>query len=467
MFGRAKQPEYTIDCAPGNLKTRGGCTGRALGLLFAAEFRHHPGDVITVMCPSNPSPLSPLIPGRGGRPTYSLEALRERVERQFHAETDGRDDILRELRGPADQRALLGEIADYVLAVESVTLDTRSRAALIEAARASLFTFGPLDPLIADETVTEIVIDGPARVAVRRGLGRRQPDGARFDDAAHLAEVMERLLAAGDADTPAGSIITERGALLEGRRARISAVMPPLSAAISVQIRLHPLRPITLEALHAQYATLPAAAEALLGAIVRGGHGLLIAGEAGTGKTALAGALAARLPHDAGAIAVERAAELSLPDTIARETASPARSFADALRAALDRQPTWLLLDELRGDEIGVLWPALAAPSAPRVIGVWRGAPQPDRLRSALNIAIRREQPALPQEALDGILAASFPFIVALKAAGDGARLAYLAETRLEANALRLTPLIVEDGGAWRLSGERPIHPLDLPDELR
>lgn len=416
------------------------------------------------MCPSN---LSPLIPGRGGRPTYSLEALRERVERQFHAETDGRDDILRELHTPADQRALLGEIADYVLAVESITLDARSRAALIEAARASLFTFGPLDPLIADETVSEIVIDGPARVAVRRGLSRRQPDDARFDDTAHLASVMERLLAAGDADTPAGSIITERGALLEGRRARISAVMPPLSAVISVQIRLHPLRPITLEALHAQYATLPAEAGALLGAIVRGGHGLLIVGESGTGKTALAGALAARLPRDARAIAVERAAELSLRETITRETASPERLFADALRAALEQQPAWLVLDELRGDEVGALWPALAAPSAPRVIGVWRGASQPDRLRSALNIAIRREQPALPQGDLDGILAASFPFIVALKAAGDGARLAYLAETRLETDGLRFAPLIVDDGGAWHLTGERPIHPLNLLDELR
>src|SRR5690606_40202863 len=68
--------------------------------------------------PSRPPPLSPLIPGRSGRPTYSLEALRERVERQFHAETDGRDDILRELDTPAEQRVLLGDIADYLLAVE-------------------------------------------------------------------------------------------------------------------------------------------------------------------------------------------------------------------------------------------------------------------------------------------------------------------------------------------------------------
>ncbi|MCZ2098793.1 MAG: Flp pilus assembly complex ATPase component TadA [Anaerolineae bacterium] len=421
--------------------------------------------------PESPSdgrstPFSPLVPGRSGRPTYSLEALRERVERQFQAETAGRDDILDDLTVPDDRRALLAEITDYVLAVESITLDGRSRAALIEAAYASLFTFGPLDTLIDDDAVTEIAVDGPDTIAARRGLGRLERVAARFDDAAHLARVTERLLALGESGPLAEALIAEQAVSVQGRRARISAVMPPVSAAISVQLRLHPRQPITLDALHAPLGTLPAEAAMLLRAIVGSGWGALIAGEKGLGKTTLAGALAALLPAGAQVIAVERAAELPLPETVARETVSAGRSFADALRAAYQAAPDWLLVDELRGDEQGALWAALEHPPGPRGLWVWRGASQPERLRSALNMAIRRDNPALPQSALDAAWAAHFPFVVALRMAPDGARLAYLAETRLAAGELRIAPLIERRDGGWRRTGERPIHALDVPREF-
>src|SRR5690606_41337198 len=100
------------------------------------------------MCPSNHRPpLSPLIPGRSGRPTYSLEALREMVERQFHAETGGRDDILSELTTPDAQRALIGEIADYVHEEVSISLVGRSRTAPDEASRARVCGVRALDTL--------------------------------------------------------------------------------------------------------------------------------------------------------------------------------------------------------------------------------------------------------------------------------------------------------------------------------
>ena len=414
--------------------------------------------------PSRPPPLSPLIPGRSGRPTYSLEALRERVERQFHAETDGRDDILRELDTPAEQRVLLGDIADYLLAVESITLDARTRLALIEAARASLFSFGPLDPLIADDRVTEIAIDGPTTIAARRGLGRRARIDARFEDEAHLARVLERLLATGGTGAPDGLIVTEHGAMLESRRARITALLPPLSPAISVQIRLHPAQPHTLETLHEELGALPAEAVSLLDAIARGGFGLLITGEPGAGKTTLAGALALRLPPDEDAIAVERAAELSLPDRVRRDTASDDWPFANTLHAALDAHPAALVIDELRGEDASALWDVLARDSAPQTICVWRGAVEPDRLRSALNIAVRRQQPALPQETIDRALAARFSFIAALKETADGSRLAYLAETQLDGDTLRIVPLIEARDDAWRVTGEQPRHAIDWED---
>jgi len=425
------------------------------------------------MCPAaappdgpndSPPPLSPLIPGRGGRPAYSLDALRERVERQFFAETAGRDDILAALDTADEQRALLAEITDYLLALESITLDGRSRAALIEAAHAHLFGWGPLDALIADAAVSEITVNGPTTIAIRRGPGRLEHVAARFDDAAHLERVAERLLGSSPGENAAAAEIVERGIALDGRPARVTAVAPPLSAALSLHIRLHPREPIPLEALHVPHGALPAAAIPLLRAIIRGGWGTLIVGEAGTGKTTLAAALAELVPPAMTMSAAERAAELRLPAQSWRHAASPGQPFADALRAALEQAPGWLVVDELRGDPSDGLWDALTRAPAVRGVWLWRGAIQPDRLRSALNIAIRREEPALPQRDLDAACAAQFAFIVALKATAEGPRLAYLAETRLEDGALRIAPLIERHDQAWRLTGEQPVHALDLPD---
>ncbi len=415
--------------------------------------------------PSNGSlpGLSPLIPGRSGRPTYSLEALRERVERQFLEETAGRDDILADLDTEAKQRELLGEIADYICAVESITLDGHTRAALIDGAYRSLFTFGPLEPFLADEAITEIAVDGATTIAVRRGLGRLERVEARFDDPLHLDRVAERILAAGESTPQKSALFVERGVTLRGRPARVTAVAPPLSAALSLQIRLHPREPLTLDALCTRYGALPAEALTLLNGIVQAGHGLLIAGEAGTGKTTLAAALAALIPPGAGLVAVERAAELPLPDTATRQTVAPAQPFAEMLLAALDRDPDWLLVDELRGDEGPALWDVLSRPAQTRGIWLARGSAQPERLRSALTMLVRRDHPGLPQLAIDAAWAAHFPFIAALKATPDGARLAYLAETRLVDETLRIVPLIEYQGGTWQKSGARPQHTLDLP----
>lgn len=418
--------------------------------------------------PSNgrPPELSPLIPGRSGRPTYSLEALRERVERQFLEETAGRDDILNDLDTEAKQRELLGEIADYICALESITLDDRARAALIDSAYRSLFTFGPLEPFLTDEAITEIAVDGATTIAVRRGLGRLERVEARFDDPLHLDRVAERILAPGAGASQKSALFVERGTTLRGRPARVTAVAPPLSAALSLQIRLHPRAPLTLDALCARCGMLPAQALALLNGIVQAGHGLLIVGEAGTGKTTLAAALVALIPPGAGMVVVERAAELPLPGTATRQTVTPAQPFAEALLAALDRDPDWLLVDELRGDEGAALWDVLSRPARTRAIWLARGSAQPERLRSALTMLVRRDHPGLPQPAIDAAWAAHFPFIAALKATPDGARLAYLAETRLADEALRIVPLIEYRSGTWHMTGARPQHTLDLPGDV-
>jgi pilus assembly protein CpaF len=418
--------------------------------------------------------LSPIIPGRAGRPSYSLDALRERVETQFQEETANRPDILLDLDTEQKRRDLLEEIADYVLAVEAITLSAANRSALITSAYRSLFTFGPLDKVVSDDRVTEIAINGPHSIHARRGMGRPEPVQAAFEDRAHLRRTLERVLASAGAVLPDDNPFLEVGVVMMGRAARLSEVGPPISPDYSLEIRLHPAQPITLDALCSRFGALPTQAVELLRAVLDAGHGLLIVGDVGLGKTTLAGALAHLLPPDAHCIAVERAPEMHLPPHVARRfpipptPGDPGQDFVSAIQAAQDVAPDWLILDEIRGDESAAVWDALTREQPPRYMWVFRGDPQPDRLRSALSMVIRQQHPAVEQTAIHRALAGRLPFVAAFRITPDGPRLHLFAEWAADDDgaALTLEPLLASQAGGWTFTGQRPRHTLDLPDSF-
>ena len=418
-----------------------------------------------------PQGPSPIIPGRPGRPSFSLDALRELVERQFSEETANRADILLELDSEPKRRALIAEIADYVLAVEAITLSPADRRYIIQEAYRNLFTFGPLEPLLQDERVTEIVVDGPRQVRARWGLGKLQPVEIAFQDTYHLEGVLQRALSTVGAALRPDSPFLEVGVELLERATRISVATPPISTQYMLEIRLHPRQGLTLEALIERSALSERVVE-LLRAILSGGHGLLIVGEAGTGKTTLAAALSHALPADAPTLAVQRAAEMALPAHVQPRLPAPptpqapAQPFGDVLSAALAEAPNWLLVDEIRGDdEASALWDALTRDAPPRYVWTFRGTPQAERLRSALSMAIRRAAPDAPQATLHRALAERLPFVVTLRREGEGARVDSIAEWELreDGDALALRPLVSTQGAGWALTGASPQHDLPLP----
>lgn len=419
--------------------------------------------------PSAEPRLSPVVPGRSGRPSFSLEALRERVERQFHEETDGRADILAELETEASQRALLREIAEYVFAVEAVTPPAATKQAILDRAHSNLFGLGPLEDLLCDETVTEISISGPAEVRFRRDSEPPRSAPHRFDNGTHLATILARLLVGSGAALSDATPFVEAGVTLRGRRARVSAIGPPLSPSLSVNLRLHPPRALALADLGAS-GVLPPAGIALLHAIIAAGHGLLIVGDAGAGKTTLAGAL---LPELAARIAtVERAGELPLPPEATRFSPAlpaldqPGADFAQTIRAALATAPDWLVIDEIGAEEAPALWGVLDADPAPRCLWTLRAPAQPDRLRSALTMLLRRAQPAIDEAHLHHTIAARLPFVAVLAKAGESARLALIAEWSARGGELALRPLLAAAEDGWALARDGSAHPLDLPPEF-
>ncbi len=409
-----------------------------------------------------PQDLSPIIPGRSGRPGYSLEALRERIERELIEETANRPDILNDLATEAEQRDLVREVADYVLGQDAIRLDHRVKADLIDRAYRNLFSFGPLDGCLLDPDVIEITATAPHTVHAQRRGDKPEPVQPAFDDAYHFESILDRILAAGGADLAHAGPFAEVGAVLKGRRARISLAGPPVSPGYSLTLRLHPAHALALDDLTAAPALIPPLAADVLRAILAAGRGLLIVGDAGTGKTTLAGALAVALPAQSRAAIVERAAEMPLPPGAAHHAGG---DFGAALRAAAGESPGWLVADEMRGDDSAAVWDILSRDDAPRLIAVFRGTHRPDRLLSALSMLIRKERPALDQRELVAALARHFPFVVALKAPGSAPQLSEIAALRAAASgeSLALEPVLSWQDGAWTLGPGAAGLPLDPP----
>ncbi len=366
-----------------------------------------------------------LLPARPGRVRFSLEGLRERVERQFEEETAHRADILFELHDDTERRWLIGEVADYVLATEAVTLSDRDRRTLIDQVLRNLFGFGPLQDELSRDDAAGIVIEGPEALWVERyeaAALRREPLPDTFDDEEHLARVLERMLAGAGVDLAAGTPFVEVGAVLRGRPARITLIGPPLHPAYRAAIRLHPAARRGLE------AELPSEAARLLRTIVGSYAGLLIVGEPGAGKTTIAGSLLAALLETlpiADIATAERAAELPLPAGRQRHIADPTdpdpgAAFAKAIHAAVAESAGWLVLDEVRGDEPSGLWDALQEAASRSLLLVARGGSLP-RVRRALSMTVRREHPTLPQVEIDAALDRRLPYALVLGPGPDGA----------------------------------------------
>jgi len=389
---------------------------------------------------------SNLYPDKMGNRSYSLAALQERIEDAFAQETHGRPDILSELDTRPKRRAAITEVTDYILSTEYVTLPTEVKRELIDNAVANLFYFGALDRYLQDEAITEITIENITQVAARRGFEQIETLTSPFHTLPDVEDNLNRLIA------PTGTALMQEypfqevGLNLYDRPLRLSVIAPPISPMYSVQLRLHPSQPITFEALTP--LVLPAEAMELLINILNSGRGLLVTGEVGVGKTTVVSALLNHLELK-NVTVVERATEMQLSEGITRLAAVPPKpadsssavEFDAQIMNALEDAPQTIVLDEIRGDESIAFWNAIQ--HVPQPIAIFRGTHEPDRLLSAVSMAIRKKQWGIEAETIHQALLEKLPFVVALhKFPNQSPRLTLLAQWVAVDETLTLQPLV-------------------------
>ena len=202
----------------------------------------------------------------------------------------------------------LTRLVEQLLQQESIPLNHRERAQLVQDTLHEVLGLGPLETLLADATVNDILVNGAKQVYVERA-GKLELTPVRFRDDAHLKKIIEKIV------SRVGRRIDESVPMVDARLAdgsRVNAIIPPLAIdGPTLSIRKFSKDPLQLHHLIEKRSLTPEIGE-LLKAIVQARLNVLISGGTGTGKTTMLNILSGFIPNDERIVTIEDAAELQL-----------------------------------------------------------------------------------------------------------------------------------------------------------
>ncbi len=345
----------------------------------------------------------------------------------------------------APSRDVLSGLCVDVIEEERLLLPAAVRAQAIQSVLDETLGLGPLEPMLRDPSITEIMVNGPADVFIERD-GRITRAGIRFDDDAHLMHVIDRVLA------PLGRRVDEASPMVDARLAdgsRINAIIPPLSLdGPSLTIRRFGDRGIDAEAL-VGFGTLSARMLELLRAAVLARRNVLVTGGTGSGKTTTLAAMAAFIPDHERVITIEDAAELrlSLPHVVRLESrpASIEGRGAITIRAlvrnALRMRPDRIVVGEVRGGEAVDMLAAMTTGHEGSLSTIHSSSCE-DAIRRLQTLALMGDV-EIPFAAVADQVAHAIDLVVHQARASDGARrIVEIAAVRPQAGTAVLEPVV-------------------------
>lgn len=252
------------------------------------------------------------------------------------------------------RRARLERVLSRILSFEGPVMSARERARLIRRVIDDTVGLGVLEPLIADETITEIMVNGVSDLFVERA-GRIERIPSAFSSEAELLQTIDRIVSS------VNRRVDESSPMVDARLAggeRVNVIIPPLALdGPTMTIRRFP-RPFQMKDLVTR-RSLPREAADLLGVMVRARLNILVSGGTGTGKTTFLNALSGLIPDRERIITIEDSAELSLQQRhVVRLEGRPANSegrgevtIRDLVRNSLRMRPDRIVVGEVRGGE--------------------------------------------------------------------------------------------------------------------
>lgn len=287
----------------------------------------------------------------------SANAALEPVRTRIHREMLSRLDLNQlEKMAPDALRAELQWLAGQLMDELKIALNESERRQVIQGIQDEMLGLGPLEPLLADPGISDILVNGPQQTWIER-RGKLERSAVRFDDDAHLRRVIDRIV------SRIGRRVDEMSPMVDARLpdgSRVNAVIPPLAIdGASLSIRRFGGDALTLQELVRLQALTPGMAE-LIAALVQARLNVLVSGGTGSGKTTLLNAMSASIPASERIITIEDAAELQLqqPHVVRLESRPPniegegEVSQRALLRNSLRMRPDRIIVGEVRSGEV-------------------------------------------------------------------------------------------------------------------
>jgi pilus assembly protein CpaF len=297
------------------------------------------------------TPLPATVPVRAGANREVDRDLPARIQARVIAELDQRQDLKNEV----EMRHQVEVIFDRVVADQHLALTRVERQRILEQTIDELSGLGPIQRLLRDDSITDIMVNGPRQVYVERG-GRLERTNIVFQNDAHLVRIIDRIIA------PLGRRVDESTPMVDARLvdgSRINAIIPPLSLVGPVlSVRKFAAAPLTSADLIRNGTATPKLFE-LLDACVRARLNIIISGGSASGKTTTLNIMSGFIPDDERIVTIEDSAELQLRQRhVVTLESRPANiegkgkvTIRDLVRNTLRMRPDRIIVGEVRSAE--------------------------------------------------------------------------------------------------------------------
>ena len=323
------------------------------------QFRQHRHKRHNLQPNRGPRSLEKVMRALNSNPRSSDQSKQEQFEfakQRIHSKLVDKLDLNRvgELKGDTLRREIR-LVVEHLCDSEDTLLNRAERERLVEEVLDETFGLGPLEFLLKDTTISDILINGPKNIYVER-KGRLEKTEVEFRDNRHLLQIIDRIV------SRVGRRVDETCPMVDARLedgSRVNAIIPPLALdGAAVSIRRFGSSPLKLEDL-LNYKAFTPEMVMLLEGCAKARLNMIIAGGTGSGKTTLLNTLSSFIPHDERIVTIEDAAELQLQqDHVVRLETRPPNvegkgevKATDLVRNALRMRPERIIIGECRGGE--------------------------------------------------------------------------------------------------------------------